>query len=56
MLKEIKGYKWRTDNTGKVIKDKDKDEPVKFLDHSMDAMRYAIFTRLAVDRLTWTAF
>lgn len=56
MLKEIKGYKWRTDNTGKVVKDKDKDEPVKFMDHSMDAMRYAIFTRLAVDRFTWTAF
>jgi len=56
VLKEIKGYKWRTDASGKPIKDKDKDEPVKFNDHSMDAMRYAIFTRLAVDRLTWTAF
>jgi len=56
VLKEIKGYKWRTDASGKPIKDKDKDEPVKFNDHSMDAMRYAVFTRLAVDRLTWTAF
>ncbi len=56
MLKEIKGYKWRTDANGKVIRDKDRDEPVKFNDHSMDAMRYAIFTRLAVDRFTWTAF
>ena len=56
ILKEIKGYKWKTDVNGKVVKDKDRDEPVKFLDHSMDAMRYAIFTKLAVDRMSWVAF
>lgn len=56
MLKEIKGYKWRTDVNGKPVKDKDKDEPVKFMDHSMDALRYAVFTRLAADRMTWVAF
>lgn len=56
MLKEMKGYKWRTDASGKPIKDKDKDEPVKFNDHSMDALRYAVFTRLATDSLTWVAF
>jgi phage terminase large subunit len=56
MIKEFKGYKWRTDANGKVVQDKDKDEPVKFLDHSMDAMRYAVFTKLATDRFTWTAF
>lgn len=56
LLKEIKGYKWKTDMNGKVVKDKDKDEPVKFMDHGMDALRYAVFTKLAVDRMTWTAF
>jgi phage terminase large subunit len=56
MLKEINGYKWKTDTNGKPVKDKDKDEPVKFNDHSMDAMRYAVFTKLAVDRMSWVAF
>lgn len=56
ILKEIRGYKWRTDINGKPVKDKDRDEPVKFNDHSMDALRYAVFTKLAVDRLTWVAF
>lgn len=48
ILKEIKSYKWKTDINGKVIKDKDKDEPVKFNDHAMDAMRYGVFTKLSV--------
>jgi phage terminase large subunit len=56
ILKEIKSYKWKSDVNGKPVKDKDKDEPVKFNDHSMDAMRYAIFTKLAVDRMSWVAF
>lgn len=42
ILKEIKGYKWKVDKNEMVL-----DEPVKFNDHSMDAMRYAIFTKLA---------
>lgn len=50
ILKEIKGYKWKTDVNGKVIKDKDRDEPVKFMDHAMDAIRYAVFTKLAKPR------
>jgi phage terminase large subunit len=33
IVKEIKGYKWKTDVNGKPVKDKDKDEPVKFNDH-----------------------
>jgi phage terminase large subunit len=41
ILKEIKSYKWKTDKNGKVL-----DEPVKFNDHLMDAIRYAIFTHL----------
>lgn len=47
ILKEIKGYKWKTDANGRAIKDKDRDEPVKFNDHAMDAMRYGVFTKLA---------
>ena len=38
-IKEIKTYSFKTDKSGHVL-----DEPVKFLDHAMDAMRYAIFT------------
>jgi phage terminase large subunit len=56
LIKELKGYKWKTDKDGKPIKDKDKDEPVKFNDHACDALRYAIFTKLAVDTYSWTAF
>ena len=45
MLKEIKGYKWKVDKAQRVL-----DEPVKFNDHAMDAMRYAVFTKLSVDK------
>lgn len=41
VIKEIKSYKWKTDKDGKVL-----DEPVKFNDHAMDALRYAVFTHL----------
>jgi phage terminase large subunit len=41
LLKEIKSYKWKVDKDGRVL-----DEPVKFLDDAMDAMRYAIYTRM----------
>ena len=37
LLKEIRAYNFKTDRNGHVI-----DEPVKFNDHLMDAMRYAI--------------
>ena len=40
-LKEIRMYKWREDARGNIL-----DEPVKFFDHALDAMRYAIFTHL----------
>lgn len=39
ILKEISSYKWKEDKDGNAL-----DEPVKFLDHAMDALRYAIFT------------
>jgi len=38
-IKEIKTYSFKTDKSGHVL-----DEPVKFLDHAMDALRYAVFT------------
>jgi phage terminase large subunit len=37
--KERAAYKWRTDKNGNVL-----DEPVKFMDHAMDAIRYGLFT------------
>lgn len=42
VLKEIRSYKWKVDKDGKTL-----DEPVKFNDHAMDAMRYAAFTKLS---------
>lgn len=41
VIKEIQGYKYKEDKDGNVL-----DEPVKFADHLMDAMRYAIYTHL----------
>lgn len=55
IVKEIKGYKWRTDSNGKVIRDKDRDEPVKLNDHALDALRYGVFTKLSVPSYSWTA-
>jgi phage terminase large subunit len=37
--KERAVYKWRTDKNGNVL-----EEPVKFMDHLMDAKRYALYT------------
>ncbi len=39
MTAEIRAYKWKVDRNGVV-----QDEPVKFKDHLMDAMRYALHT------------
>ena len=38
-IKEIQSYKWKEKKDGEIL-----DEPVKFLDHAMDAMRYAVYT------------
>lgn len=38
-LKEIRQYLWKKNKDGELL-----DEPVKFMDHSMDSMRYAIYT------------
>src|SRR3990167_1099483 len=40
LIKEIRNYMWMEDKNGKIVE----DEPVKFLDDGMDAMRYAIYT------------
>jgi phage terminase large subunit len=55
IVSEIKGYKWKTDVNGKPVKDKDRDEPVKFNDHAMDALRYAVFTKLHTPTYSWGA-
>jgi phage terminase large subunit len=53
ILKEVKGYSYRTDRNGNVL-----DEPVKFSDHTMDAIRYAVWTyhKEGRDGLTGTFF
>ena len=39
VIKELRGYKWRQDKNGNIL-----EEPVKFLDHAMDSIRY-VFLR-----------
>lgn len=39
LTKELQSYKWKTDKNGKVL-----DEPVKFMDDAVDAMRYGYYT------------
>lgn len=38
-IKEIQSYKWKEKKDGEIL-----DEPVKFMDHAMDALRYAVYT------------
>lgn len=51
MIKELKSYKWKTDKDGKVL-----DEPVKFHDHLCDALRYAVFTKMATPAVNLQTF
>lgn len=44
-IKEIQNYKWKEDKNKNIL-----DEPVKYMDHSMDAMRYAVYTHLMKPR------
>jgi phage terminase large subunit len=39
LMKERSTYKWKSDKNGNVL-----DDPVKFMDHLMDAKRYAVYT------------
>lgn len=50
LIKERASYKWRQDKNGNVL-----DEPVKFMDHLMDAKRYAIWT-YQKDIVPWESF
>ncbi|HPD11381.1 MAG TPA: PBSX family phage terminase large subunit [Methanoregulaceae archaeon] len=47
LINEIRGYQYRTDKDGRVLED-----PVKFRDHLMDAMRYAIVSHMRKERGT----
>ena len=50
VISEFNSYSWRKDKDGNII-----DEPVKFNDHAMDAIRYALYTGLK-DRGRWKAW
>mgnify|MGYP003393537867 CR=1 FL=1 len=39
LIKEIRGYSYRSDKNGRVL-----EEPIKFNDHCLDALRYALYT------------
>lgn len=43
---EVNTYKWREDKDGNYL-----DDPVKFADHLMDALRYAIHTHCAKEEV-----
>lgn len=42
IINEFQSYKWKTDKNGNIL-----DEPLKFNDHTCDAIRYAVYTHLA---------
>ena len=50
LLKELKNYRWKTDRNGNKL-----DSPVKFGDHILDALRYSIFSKLTIPKITWGA-
>jgi len=41
VINEFRAYSWKVDKNGNII-----DEPVDFLNHSMDAIRYALYSQL----------
>jgi phage terminase large subunit len=42
---ELNGYKWKKDKADNLV-----EEPVKMNDHLLDAMRYAVFTKLTAPK------
>jgi phage terminase large subunit len=50
--RELQSYKWKTDKDGNIAAD---EAPVKENDHSLDALRYAVFTKLTTKSPTWVA-
>lgn len=51
LVKEIGSYSWRVDRRGIVL-----EEPVKYNDHLLDALRYALYTHLQSRREYQFAF
>lgn len=49
VIKEIRSYKWKVDKNGKSL-----EEPVKFLDDAMDAMRYAVWNYTTKEELDYS--
>ena len=49
---ELQSYKWKVDKDGNIAAD---EAPVKENDHALDALRYAVFTKLSRNQPTWTA-
>lgn len=45
VIKEIKSYKWKTKTDPIDGKEKASDEPVKFMDHALDALRYGVYSK-----------
>lgn len=41
LIKEFRAYSWKTDKNGNIL-----DDPVDFLNHGMDAARYALYSQL----------
>ncbi len=48
ILKEIKTYKWKVNKDGVVL-----EEPVKFMDHILDGIRYAVYTHFTQPKIEW---
>lgn len=46
LLKELRSYKWQVDKNSKVM-----EQPVKFRDDLVDAMRYGIYTKLSKPKI-----
>jgi len=49
VIKEMRSYKWKVDKNGKSL-----EEPVKFLDDAMDAMRYAVWNYTTKEELDYS--
>jgi phage terminase large subunit len=47
LIKERRSYSWKVNKMGETI-----DEPVEFMDHLMDAERYALYTHLRKNKKT----
>ncbi len=44
-IEEFQGYSWKKNRNDEIL-----DEPVKFNDHAMDALRYAVYTHKKAER------